>query len=389
MLSFPRNLNLLIEDDLSIFFQEVTRSSYQLPVTTENELKKLIQFGGEFFPNPVFEITAGVTPLEEKLIDMIRAGQADKFINNILSIIFFLYNFKDDNGFINRVKANLANPPQFNDTFLELNCLNIFHRNGFFFQYEPAIFVGNKQKNPDFRLTKDDIELFCECKQVRIGQNKAELKFDEQHAYAETKFLKIVQRQLFDSKLRLEVNFKSSPSSVDLDELAKQVNQLSSDPRGIRELPLQQVGISIEYLVILQSEPSPFTMRSLRTITFAQVRIGEPFKIGDILNSPGGEISFVSTDLARRKANTLGRNIREARNQLPDDKPGIIILNQINLKIADQVIKRRVNQKRYDNIITFVVNPFHDFWQCHRIGSRELLFDLFDGFLPDNPFKLK
>jgi len=389
MVSFPRNLNLLIEDDLSIFFQEVTRSGYQLPVTTENELKKLIQFGREFFPNPTFDISAGMTPLEEKLIDLIRAGQADKFLNNILSIIFFLYSFKDDSSFINKVKANLANPPQFNDTFFELNCLNIFHRNGFSFQYEPEVFDGNKQKNPDFRLTKDDIELFCECKQVRSGQNKAELKFDEQHAYAESKFFKTVQKQLFDAKLRLEVNFKSSPSSAELDELAKQVNQLSSDPRGIRELLLHQVGTSIEYLVILQSKPSPFTMRSLRTITFAHVRIGEPFKIGDLLNNPGGEISFVSTDLARRKAKTLGRNIKEARNQLPDDKPGIIILNQINLKIADQVIKRRVNHRRYDNIIAFVVNPFIDFWRGHRVDNRELLFDLFDGFLPENPFKSK
>lgn len=389
MSSFSRNLDLRIEDDLSTFFQELVRLDDLLPVTSEDELKKLIQFGREFFPESAFEISAGMTPIGERLMAQIRSAKADEFLKDILPIICFLCAFRDDNDFISKVKANLTNPPQFSDTFFELKCLNHFHRNGFFFQYEPKVFDGNNEKNPDFQLTKDDVELFCECKQVRVGQNKAELEFRKQCAYVQDKFSKNLERQLFNKKLRLEVNFKKNLAQIspdEVDELTRKVNLLSSGTQGVRELPLQQIGNSIEYLVIQQIEPSPFPRRTLRT-QIIQASLGKPFKIWGPFDSPGGEISFVSTDLDRRKANTLGRNIREARNQLPDDKPGIIILNQTKLTIADQVIKRRVNHRRYDNIIAFVVNPFIDFWQCHRVSNRELLFDLFDGFQPENPFK--
>ena len=120
-----------------------------------------------------------------------------------------------------KVKTNLANLPQFDDTFFELKCLNHFHRNGFPFQYEPDVYEEGKEKKSDFRLTKDDIELFCECKQVRIGQNIAELQFTNQCAYVRGKFPSDLWRRLFDAKLRLEVNFKINPSRTDLDELAR------------------------------------------------------------------------------------------------------------------------------------------------------------------------
>jgi hypothetical protein len=180
MTLFSRNFDLLIEDDLSTFFQEIVRLGYPLPVTSEAELKKLILFGRGLFPEWAFKISAGMTPIGEILMAQIRSAEADKFLKDILPIIYFLYAFRDDNDFISKVKANLTNPPQFSDTFFELKCLNHFHRNGFSFQYEPKVFDGNNEKNPDFRLIKDDVELFCECKQVRTGQNVAELKFNEQ-----------------------------------------------------------------------------------------------------------------------------------------------------------------------------------------------------------------
>lgn len=386
MSSFSRNLDLLIEDDLSVFFQELARFDYPLPVTSESELNKLIQFGREFFPNSTFAISAGMTPIGERLMAQIRGAIAGKFLSDILPIIRFLYTFRGDNDFISKVKTNLTNPPQFNDTFFELRCLNHFHKNGFIFQYEPKVFDGKKEKNPDFRLTKDDIELFCECKQVRSGQNIAALKFGEQCAYVESKFRKNLQRQLADAKLRLEIGLKRSPSQPDLDELARQVNSLSSETRGIRELPLQQIRNRIEYLVIPQSEPSPFPVKTLRTISL-QVSRGKPFRIGNPINAPGGEISIISTDLTRREAETLRDTIREAKNQLPDDKPCIMIINRARLILAGQAIARRMNLRQYDNIIAFAINPFDDFWPCYRTGYRKLLFDLFEGFQSENPFK--
>jgi len=147
-LTFSRNLNLLIEDDLSTFFHELEKLAYQLPVTSEEELKKLIQFGREFFPESTFEISAGMTPIEEGLIAMIRRGVAYNFLENTLPVISFLYAFEDNNDFICKVKTNLTNTPQFSDTLFELKCLSHFHRNGFNFQYEPKVFDGNNDLTP-------------------------------------------------------------------------------------------------------------------------------------------------------------------------------------------------------------------------------------------------
>ena len=377
---------MLNDDDLSTFFHVLEESGYQLPVPTKAELKKLIQFGSEFFPERTFEISSGATPLEERLATMIRRGVTENFLANTLPIICFLYGFRHDNDFIGKVKRNLRNTSQFNDTLFELKCLRHFHKNGFLFQYEPKVYDGTNEKNPDFRLTKNDFELFCECKQVRSGQNKAALKFDKDHDYAQSRFPNNFQKQLFDAKLRLEVNFKSTPSRPDLDELVRLVTLLSQENQGIGESSLQQIGDSIEYLVIPQSEPSPFPVTALRTVSF-QVTVGEPFKIGDPINSPGGEISFVSTDLARRTAESFKNIIRGAKNQLPDDKPGIIVINRAKLAIAEEAIKRRVNLRQYDNIIAFIVNPFDDFWTGYRPQYRRLLFDLFEGFQPENRFK--
>lgn len=383
-ITFSRNLNLLIDDDLSTFFQELSGSSYLLPITSEDELKRVIRFGREFLPGSAFTISAGMTTIYERH----KVLRSYNFLKKLLPIICFLYTLRDDSDFMVKLKTNLANLPQFDDTFFELECLKYFHRNGFSFQYEPKVFDESKEKNPDFRLTKDDIELFCECKQVRIGQNKAELEFTNNYDYVTGKFPKELKQQLFDAKLRLEVNFKRNPSQAqaDLDKLVSQVSHLCKDAQGLRELPLQQIGNSIEYLVSPQSEPSQFPMRALKTGSILLGSSGPRRIWNPDTDSPEGEISFTSTDLARRRTETLARLIIEAKNQLPDDKLGIMIINRAKLTIAKEPIEKRMNGKHYDNIIACVVNPFDDLWTCYRTQYRGLLFDLFEGFQHENPF---
>ena len=347
MLSLSRNYDLLIESDLSTFFQELARSDYLLPVTSEDELNKLVHFGREFLPESAFVISAGMTSIGDTLMAQIRDAQADRFLTDVLPIICFLYTFRDDTKFTDKIKANLANQSQFNDTFFELKCLSNFHRNGWSFQYEPEVCDGIKKRNPDFRLTKDDIELFCECKQIRLGQNKAQLEFDKQCAVVRDKFPKNLQKKLFDAKLRLEVNLRKNLSQIaidEVDELARQLNQLSNGTKEIMELPLQRIGNSIEYLIIPQSKPSPFVLIAGETqksrIMSMQVSIGKPFRIGNPLTNPGGEISFTSTDLTRRKTETVRDIIREAKKQLPNDKLSIMIINRVNLTIASEEIEK-------------------------------------------------
>ena len=59
MLTFSRNLNLFIEDDLSTFFYEVTNSGHSLPTSNEDELKKVIHFGREFLRDSALRIEGG------------------------------------------------------------------------------------------------------------------------------------------------------------------------------------------------------------------------------------------------------------------------------------------------------------------------------------------
>jgi len=382
MLTFSRNLNLTVEDDLLTFFQEGRSAGYPILVSNEDELKNLIHFGREFLPDSAFEISGGLTPIHVRP----KWAIAYNFLEDILPIIYFLHLFRSDNSFMVKVKANLANLYQFDDTLFELKCLKRFYGNGFSFQYEPEVISGGKRKKPDFRLTKEGIELFCECKQVRIGKNKAELQFINQCDYVRGKFPKDFEKQLFKVKLRLEVNFKRNPSPANLDELARHLGGLYSSVQGLHELPMQQIGDSLEYLVVPQSEPSQFPMRAMRS---GSILIGsdEPRRIfNPVTGSPEGEVIFTSTDLARRRRETLIRLIREAKNQLPDDKFGIIIIGRTNIMMAKEEIEKRMNGRHYNNIIAFVVNPFEDFWSCYRTNYRELLSNLFEGFQPKNPF---
>lgn len=300
-----------------------------------------------------------------------------------MSILFFS---KNDIEFLDKVRINLANLPQYDDTIFELTCLYYFSRNGFFFQYEPDICEAGANKKPDFRLKKGDIDLFCECKQLRIGESKSELRFSEQCNYLVQNLGKDFELQLFEKNLRLEVNLITSPSTHALDELVKMLKQISERPEGISELPVQ-VGEGLEYMIGAQDKPNHFT---IKTMGFGSMRLtaGKPRRLGNPeTGSPEGEIAIFSRDLAERQSETLRREIRRAKNQLPENKPGVVIINRAKLSVAQQEIQKRMNGTQYDNIIAITTNPFDDFWACYRIPYRELLFALFEGFQPVNPFE--
>lgn len=287
-----------------------------------------------------------------------------------------------------KVKTNLTNPPQFDDTLFELKCLDHFQRNGFSFNYEPQLHYETKEKKPDFLLYKDNMILFCECKQVRIGLGKADLKFNGQCNYVQEKFNNKIRQQLFDRKLRLEVDFKRTPSINELDELVKQINQLSDSAKGVEVFPSLQVGNSLEYLVVSQNAQRQFPIKTM-FMGVMQLNASEPRQLFNPRSDiPGGEFIFYSSDLAKRRAETLRRNIREAKIQLPESMPGMMIINKAKLATAQQAIETRMDSKEYRNIISCVVNPFDDFWSCYKTSYRDLLFDLFEGFQRENHFKV-
>ena len=182
------------------------------------------------------------------------------------------------------------------------------------------------------------------------------------------------------------MNFKTTPSKKDLDTLVVKVCDVCGESQLVCELPVKQIGDSIEYTIVRQDEPSKFPMKAMRVgrliISTEPRRIWNP-----ATDSPEGEILFTSTDLVRRRRLTLVKRIREAKNQLPNDKLGMIILGKANLAMAKQDIEKRMNGDQYMNIMAFVVNPFGEFWSCYRIYCRELLSDLFEGFQTKNPFR--
>jgi hypothetical protein len=389
-IGFSRNLNLLNDADVSTFFEESRQSGYLLPVEDEANLKKIIHFARDYFPNSAFEISAGMTTIGTVSPSQIRAWTAFGFIRDILPTACFLYARIDDREFLSKVKTKLSNPPQIADTLFELKCLSQFIANGFAFQYEPKVEEDGREKCPEFRLTRDAAELFCECKQVRVGQNRAELQFAEDCRKIRSKFPKGLEGQLFGKKLRLEVCFKRNLAQISrnsVDGLVEQLARLSKSATAIGELPLTQLGNDIEYCIIPQSEPKQFPIRTMMSVSM-RFNVGKPRRIWNpTTNSHEGEIAFYSTDLARRRLETLGRDITAAKNQLPRGKMGIIIINRAQLTTAKQAIDRRMNSRDYNDIIALVVNPFNDFWCCYRPQHRELLSCLFKGFQPENPFK--
>ncbi|MFC1993103.1 hypothetical protein ACFLV3_04775 [Chloroflexota bacterium] len=389
-ISFSRNLNLLNDADVSTFFEESLKSGYILPVKNEDDLKRIIHFAKDFLPISAFEISAGITAIGAVRPSQIRAWEAFGFIRDILPIACFLYALKDDLKFLAKVKTKLANLPQVNDTFFELKCLSRFITNGFAFEYEPKIEEGGEEKSPDFRLTIDASELYCECKQVRVGQNVAELQFAEDCKKIRGKFSKALEGQLFDKKLRLEICFRKNLAQISpdhVDRLLGQLTRLSNSAVGIGELPLTQLENDIEYCIIPQTETRQFPVRTMVSVSM-RFTAGKPRRIWNAAtDSHEGEIAFYSLDLARRRLETLGRDIRAAKNQLPKGKFGIIVINRAQLAIAKQAIERRMNSEYYNDIIAVVVNPFNDFLSCYRPEHRTLLSSLFEGFQPENPFR--
>ncbi len=382
-ISFSRDLNLLIESDLTTFMQESESSGYSLSVSTEKELQQLIEFGREFLPDSAFTISGGsFTPIYVRP----KFAVDYNFVEIILPVISFLHRFQGNMDFIGKTKVNINNLAQFDDTIFELRCLKQFSDNGFSFQYEPSVIIGCKGKKPDFKLTKDNLDLFVECKQVRMGQGKGQLQFGKQCRDAQDRFPKKLGEHLLNKKLRLEVNFIKIPSERDLDDLCRRINKLYDNVQKLNELPLQQVGDSIEFVIVGQSKPSIFPMKAMR---LGKIIVGtESRRIWNpATDSPEGEILFTSTDLVRRRRKTLVNLIREAKNQLPDNEFGIIILGKTNLTIAVKEIENRMNGNQYRNIMAFIVNPFDDFWSCYRTHYRGLLSDLFEGFQTQNPFR--
>jgi len=381
-ISFSRNLNLLIESDLTTFTQESESAGYSLPVSTEKELRELIEFGRQFFPDSAFTISGGYTPIYVRP----KWAVGYSFIGVILPLVSFLHRLRGDTDFINKLKVNISNLAQFDDTIFELSCLKQFYENGYQFEYEPSVIVGDTGKRPDFRLTIEDLDVFVECKQVRLGQGKAEVQFTEQCNYAQGGFPEGLDKRLNSENLRLEVNFKKVPSKKDLDTLVVKVCDVCGESQQVCELPVQQILDSIEYTIVRQDEPSKFPMKAMRVgrliISTKPRRIWNPDT-----DSPEGEILFTSTDLVRRRRQTLVKRIREAKKQLPNDKLGMIILGKANLAIVKQDIEKRMNGDQYMNIMAFVVNPFEEFWSCYRIYYRGLLSDLFEGFQTQNPFR--
>jgi hypothetical protein len=380
-ISFSRNLNLLIKNDLTTFWQESKIAGYSLPVSTVKELLELIEFGRQFFPDSAFTMCSGFAQIYVRP----KSAVGYNYIRTIIPLVSFLYKFQEDKNFIDKLRVNISNLEQFDDTIFELMCLNQFYENGYHFQYEPSIIVNGREKKPDFLLTKENSDIYVECKQVRLGQGRAEVQFNEQCNYTKARFPESLDKRLHNDNLRLEVNFKKTPSKKDLNILANEVRDVYGENKRVCELPIRQVGDNIEYTIMKQDEPNKFPMKAIKTVYLLvgneARRIWNPYT-----DNPEGEVFFTSTDLVSRRKQTIIKRIREAKKQLPDDKMGMIILGKANLAIAQQVMEKRMNGNQYMNILAFVVNPFEGFWSCYRTNYKGLLSDLFGGFQAQNPF---
>jgi len=372
---FSRELNLLIESDLETFVKESVSAGYRLPVSNKKKLREIIGFGRQFFTDSAFYVRNGTVQIYVYLNGTISYD----FFKEILPLASFLYKFRDNNDFINKIKNNISNLKQFDDTIFELKCLRQFNENGCNFIYEPNVIIKDKTKKPDFKITKDNISIFVECKQIGVGKRVSEINFINQVRYAKDRFAKGLHQQLHENNLRLEIYFKKTPSIKDLETLIAKINAVYSNNNCVGEKNLQKVNENIEFIINRQDQPSQFPKTALTSVTL-RAGIEERMILNSSTNIPIGEILFKSSSSVWRKGQTIIKRIREAKNQLPIGKHGIIILGNANIKIVRQEIEKRMNGNQYTNIIAFVANPFEHFWSCYRTPFKDLLLDLFKGF---------
>ena len=273
---------------------------------------------------------------------------------------------------------------QFDDTIFELKCLLKFHKNGYSFEYEPEVTIDDKKKNPDFHLYTEGFEVFVECKQVRFEESQPFNRFNIQTKYISDNLDENLKQQLFNCKLRLEINFKRNPSINELKKVISTLNQTACSPNGIKELPISCLG-NIEYLITYKSNPSHFPFKSVRT--GLMIISDKPRGLSPNLSGPvDEEISIYSTDLSIKRRQVVSKRIREAKNQLPEERFGIILLGKVNIISSSEFIEKRMNTSLYNHIFAIVLNPFEGFWACYKTPYKQILAHLFKDFQNVNPF---
>ena len=372
---FSKRLNLLEEMDQNLFIDGLNKANFNKFNLNLNELKKLIHFSKSIFPESIFKLEYG----ELSTIKIGKSYQGFYFLEDILPIMHFLYQFKDKKRFIKAIRINLNNLKQFSNTIFELQCLNQFNKNGFNFVYEPEITIKNKIKKPDFKLFSEDKIVYCECKSLSFNLNLYSIKFYEKASKLLSSFRKDLKENLISYNLRLEINFTKSPLEKDIMTVIDNINNMDE----INEQDLVSLD-SIQYLIIPRENQFYFSKKSG---ILSEVLATQDEKYFNFEKASDQDIVIFSNDLTIKQRRACSKLLTDAKKKLPNDFPGIIILNDVKPIPLKQILENRMKDDSYSNIIAIVLNPFDNFFSCYKTNAKKLLANLFYNFVSKNLFR--
>lgn len=262
--------------------------------------------------------------------------------------------------------TGFANVPQFFDTMFEVRTASFFSRfeTTEYMRFAPQFMVRGHKKHPEFEFHNRLGRFAVECKRPHLFVHRAATKFR-----AITSALKKALEDLsWPPDLRLEIEVTAPlhefPSSfakriVDRALATGQHACVRFEDRAAR--------------IFVVARDLPFCINDVKFWTDVMIVDSE----GTGLLNPKKTILRVGNNrLDHTFAVSAGKRLTEALKQLPGSHHGIIALDAIPLRIAEQAINLRLNDKAYNEVLAFVVYDEEKFHLIPRKQGKEILENL-------------
>jgi hypothetical protein len=243
-----------------------------------------------------------------------------------------------------KLVASLNNPSQVYSTIFEIDvatwCMNC--RNHISLSFSPAIAKRAGVKYPDFLWQTSLGDLYCECKQLNMWQRTETQRASALMSRAAEA---MGDSQLWPTDVRMEIlihgHFKGG-SEARLKTIVEQ--QASEMRRGLRPSHFQDETFTV---AIRDRAIDPLGMPD--SINMYQVQVGDtPVQINDFHNAH--LMVTKSTGFARARA--LRDFVKEAKKQLPDDRPGGIFIEMPSgIDMASEKLQEMLRQPAHQVVV--------------------------------------
>jgi hypothetical protein len=271
-------------------------------------------------------------------------------------------------GFLTLV-SGFGNPTQFLDTLFEVRVASMFSRSNATSSlvFSPLYTVRGRRKTPEFDAHTVVGMLSVECKQ----------RHPDSHAAAET-FRRIVaaidvaMTQVgWPDELRLEVEL-IGPLREQPTTFAHGLVQASMrSPLG------ERLDLAPSAVVHLLPRNSPFRITTMQA--GHDVMVLPKGGVTGLFNPEATKLRVANNSLDSKTAAAVGAQVSNALKQLPQDHSGVIMLGGVPVRIAKQVVDRRIEDAAYDHVLAVGVVDGQDLHFFFREERRAILDRLFNS----------